>query len=387
MIKFDFLPSRLLLDNYNTLVLVPTQRQMNNYIQTLPATHRNEFEQFFTPAKVADLLTCKPEDLLDHINDIYNRFPVLVDRYWPARLLCGLPVPDDIHTYEVRSADSKAVIDKVCEETIDFLFPIVTADMAHMSSLLAKMQDANTSRKKRDALEALKKVEQGNTLATEKYKDLFPDWINSFESVFNYPALSKNIGHSIVDEFAVYVCLYCNDEPIQTIGRRAKIRPDLDHFYPRTKFPFLAVTLSNLIPSGKICNQSYKRNKDMIGYEHPFVGGVGQPRVFHLVSPIGEGVTEHNFSVTVLGQGGKLDLNLSEFEIAHNYGISDEIKSWTASAFGAVEMMIGYNDPAVKSKILSLLINADKPAHRERHKKFKVDSINQFAGIEVLSFL
>ena len=44
-------------------------------------------------------------------------------------------------------------------------------------------------------------------------------------------------------------------------GKRA-ITPDLDHFYPKSKYPFLAVTLSNLIPSCLFCNQRAKNATD-----------------------------------------------------------------------------------------------------------------------------
>ncbi|WP_235375768.1 hypothetical protein, partial [Pseudomonas aeruginosa] len=42
--------------------------------------------------------------------------------------------------------------------------------------------------------------------------------------------------------------------------------------------------------------------------------------------------------------------------------------------------------PQVKAALLRGLIKSDKPSHRERHKKFKADSINQFAGKEIVSF-
>ncbi|MBN0063416.1 hypothetical protein JTL66_34960, partial [Pseudomonas aeruginosa] len=79
----------------------------------------------------------------------------------------------------------------------------------------------------------------------------------------------------------------------------------------------------------------------MIEYEHPFVRGVGQSRVFHLNTVFGKIITEENVSVSVVEQGGKLDLNLSEFEIAHNYENSDEIKTWVADAAGTVELIVG----------------------------------------------
>lgn len=385
MIKFEFRPSADLKAKYDLHVVPKAQQKMKAYIHALPMEHQARFS-YFDDAKINEILNCLPGEILGHIHDIYGKFPELADRYWPAHFIKNVPIPTGVDKYGAQTREEKAALDVLSAQAIDYLEPIAVPALTYISHLLMSLKRAVTYSAKRDALAEIAKAARGENIATEKFKKIFDAWVNNFEDIFNYSALSSDIGHDITDEWKIHVCLYCNDEPIQTKGSRVRFRTDLDHFYPKTKFPFLAVTLSNLVPAGKICNQSYKGNRDMIEYEHPFVRGVGQPRVFHLNTPPGEIVTEENFSVSVLKQGGKLDLNLSEFEIAHNYENSDEIKTWVADAAGTVEIIVGHNNPQVTTALLRGLIKADKPAHRERHKKFKTDSINQFAGKEIVSF-
>jgi hypothetical protein len=386
MIKFDFLLSDELQEKYTTQVVSTTQRQMRDYTLTLPDEVRDQFHFYFDDTKIERLLNCRPEDLLGHISEVYGQFPMLADRYWPAWFLRGVPIPEDIKSLNVRCEEGRASIDLISGNVVNFLRPVATPEKVYISSLLSELMVAPTYRGRRSALAAIYNAALGNNRATEQFLAIFPAWINAFEDIFNYSALSAALGHDIVDEWKIDVCLYCNHEPIQTQGKRVKFRTDLDHFYPRTKFPFLAVTLSNLIPSGKVCNQSYKKNKDMVDYEHPFVNGVNHSRVFHLAYAIGERLTEDNFSLAILQQGSKLDKNFSGFEIAYNYGSCNELKSWVPNAFETIEMISALNEPLVEEKLLRGLVNVSKPARNERHKKFKADSINQFYGKVLVPF-
>jgi len=49
-------------------------------------------------------------------------------------------------------------------------------------------------------------------------------------------------------------CPYCNRNYIFTINRKASIKPEIDHFYPKSKYPYLAISYFNLIPSCPTCN-------------------------------------------------------------------------------------------------------------------------------------
>ena len=58
------------------------------------------------------------------------------------------------------------------------------------------------------------------------------------------------------------VCPGCDGRPPSVSD--GKIHEDLDHFFPKSRYPLLAVHLLNLTPLCKDCNQSYKGSKDAI---------------------------------------------------------------------------------------------------------------------------
>lgn len=52
----------------------------------------------------------------------------------------------------------------------------------------------------------------------------------------------------------------------------ARTRPELDHFYPKDQYPYLALSLYNMIPSCHVCNSNFKgkRALNFDLYLHPF---------------------------------------------------------------------------------------------------------------------
>lgn len=59
----------------------------------------------------------------------------------------------------------------------------------------------------------------------------------------------------ILRKIKVSVCPYCNRQYIFTV-EKGRVRAQIDHFYPKSKYPYLAVSLYNMIPCCPICNQS-----------------------------------------------------------------------------------------------------------------------------------
>lgn len=49
-------------------------------------------------------------------------------------------------------------------------------------------------------------------------------------------------------------CPYCNRSYIYYLSKNKKIKPEIDHFFPKSKYPFLAMSFYNLIPSCQTCN-------------------------------------------------------------------------------------------------------------------------------------
>ena len=66
--------------------------------------------------------------------------------------------------------------------------------------------------------------------------------------------------HKLLSLMGIEVCPYCQRNYISSYGK--KTTADLDHFYPKSLYPFLALSLYNFIPSCQICNSRFKGDKD-----------------------------------------------------------------------------------------------------------------------------
>lgn len=101
--------------------------------------------------------------------------------------------------------------------------------------------------------------------------------------VFNYKdfcAIGKDWGaYELVKQLNVSVCPYCNRQFISiaepTKGEKGRTRPQLDHFYSKSKYPFLSISFFNLIPCCYVCNSNLKRDYDFTRetHLHPYEGG------------------------------------------------------------------------------------------------------------------
>jgi len=59
---------------------------------------------------------------------------------------------------------------------------------------------------------------------------------------------------NFVNEIGLSTCPYCNRNYTFSLDRNKKIKPEIDHFYPKSIHPLLAVSYFNLIPSCQTCN-------------------------------------------------------------------------------------------------------------------------------------
>lgn len=103
----------------------------------------------------------------------------------------------------------------------------------------------------------------------------------------------------------VRVCPYCNRQYTTTLFRPKSIsksnpdegisiRPDLDHFFDKATYPYLALSLFNLIPCCTICNSRIKGGKkfNLKDYIHPYVEGFGNKYRFTILLQGGSTIPE-----------------------------------------------------------------------------------------------
>lgn len=104
-----------------------------------------------------------------------------------------------------------------------------------------------------EAIELQKKYNQKDLNRLKK--DAIKIYENFMECKNRKRGTDKN-GYWLCKELGIDVCPYCNREYTFTVssGRTGITRPTFDHFLPKSKYPLLALSFYNLIPSCSICN-------------------------------------------------------------------------------------------------------------------------------------
>lgn len=70
-----------------------------------------------------------------------------------------------------------------------------------------------------------------------------------------YKRFSALHGHWLTGQLDVNTCPYCNRSYTFTIAEKdTKTRPHFDHFLPKSRYPYLALSFYNLVPACPICN-------------------------------------------------------------------------------------------------------------------------------------
>lgn len=119
--------------------------------------------------------------------------------------------------------------------------------------------------------------------------------IKMLEKVFSYSKFTnKDAGwnaYKLVEKHGLRICPYCHLHHVNYHGqatgktKKLELRPPLDHFLPKSIYPYLAVSLHNLVPCCHQCNSSIKGDKDpSSAVPHPFESGVSNLS-FNIDSP------------------------------------------------------------------------------------------------------
>lgn len=75
-----------------------------------------------------------------------------------------------------------------------------------------------------------------------------------------------------MEDLGIKVCPFCNREYIfkfeDKINEEPRIIASLDHYYDKDTYPFLSVSIFNLIPCCHICNSKFKHTKNFYDKKH-----------------------------------------------------------------------------------------------------------------------
>lgn len=83
------------------------------------------------------------------------------------------------------------------------------------------------------------------------FKDDDVQGFNSFYASFS----TSDMAYEILEIINARVCPYCNRQYTFTARKNeVRVRPQFDHFFPQSLYPYLAISVYNLIPSCALCN-------------------------------------------------------------------------------------------------------------------------------------
>lgn len=182
---------------------------------------------------------------------------------------------------------------------------------------------------------------------------------------------------NFISNLSLDTCPYCNRNYIYVLTKEGKVKPEIDHFLPKSKYPYFGISFFNLIPSCQTCNGIAAK-------------GELDPLIENIVSPYEIKSTDFEFeyeinSVDVLSPlNGKSGINIS---FKKNDIISENIK-----VFKLAELYKKHEDHAIELIVKSKVKygeNARKYLNSYNGMKFSDSEINRmivgnFTNIEDL---
>ncbi|PJI10050.1 MULTISPECIES: HNH endonuclease [Clostridium] len=228
---------------------------------------------------------------------------------------------------------------------------------------------------------------------------------NDSETFFyhRYENFRKTQIPKIIEILGIHTCPYCNRNFIDVYYDKKSTKPnkfngDIDHYFPKSKYSYLALCLYNLIPSCKTCNHE-KADLDKINFQpfHPYMDDDSTYRFktdFDLESEITDfdylyGLSE-KFNIKISDYLGGNKANSIEESIS-TFHLDDKYKNMTLFAKNIIRKAYIYNNDYLKDfisqckniltkeEVIKILFDYDGENFLDKPlSKFKSDLMKEF---------
>lgn len=175
------------------------------------------------------------------------------------------------------------------------------------------------------------KPKESRTSDEQNLIDYYEPVIKEVKKVFNYNEFissHKKTSYNLAQILNRNTCTYCNRIYTITVNKKSKktnkyndkgriTRPQFDHWFSKNKYPFLALSFFNLIPSCSICNASLKGDADfdISTHIHPYIDNPINDFKFSFRF---KDVYESNVIIKAIANS-KIATSLAEFKIEEVY--------------------------------------------------------------------
>lgn len=137
-----------------------------------------------------------------------------------------------------------------------------------------------------------------------------------YKKAINWSIHHESLGYWLANRLNVKTCPYCNRQYTFTINADKSIRPQFDHYYPFSEYPYLRLSFFNLIPCCSICNHT-KRNKELD--IHPYEKSFGDDCKFEIVDVVNSLLSSGSFDSKIGLTFSSSNKNISELGLKELY--------------------------------------------------------------------
>ncbi len=253
--------------------------------------------------------------------------------------------------YNITTNTNNEDIKNILEYIFDNLESIITGNLLTLNSIVKEYESKLNKLRKNDTGES-KKVRGRNIYRRDKERELISILSNLFEKEYEYFYTSSEWNayeyHRLLD---ISVCPYCASQFIfLSYENGKKTRATLDHFFDKATYPFLGISIYNLVPACKVCNSDYKGTSEMqldTNYS-PFEKGILEKMNFRIdVSKIHDKKEIDYYNVFI---GNNTDFNIG-FSLDKDYvEIENKIRG-NIEIFNLDEIYNKYHKSYVKGLI------------------------------------
>lgn len=136
--------------------------------------------------------------------------------------------------------------------------------------------------------------------------------------------------YKFVEMLSSSTCSYCNANYTLTIIPKAnllnKVRPELDHFWAKSEVPIFSISLYNLVPSCKVCNQSLKHDTEtnFSSYFNPYDKEISN--AFYFSRNFNKNFDDVNYVESILGEQDSVSIKIQPNPNKSNMSQQQKIK-------------------------------------------------------------
>ena len=210
-----------------------------------------------------------------------------------------------------------------------------------------------------------------------EWKEFSNYMLNQYKSVRN------EYLPQILSDLNLSVCPYCNRHYIYTVDNGKRVSAQFDHFYCKTKYPYLALSFYNLIPCCPTCNKAKGELQIKI---NPYVEGFDNNCIIKIDFPLNCILQKGEWNVCIDGDERTMT-NVEAFVLdqlykKHNDYASEIVFKTIANEKGYLDSIkqefhnMGLNDDLINSIIWNTSLTSEASTKRPL-SKMTIDIINQ----------